>query len=242
MHSVSIIVPAVYEAAGIGRTAEHIHRLRGEAKVELVVVDGDPGGSTLAALPPAGALPGLTLKTMTAPRGRAVQMNAGARAATGGALVFLHADTLLPDGALDMLRRALTHCPAGAFGLGIDSDRPAVRLIAAVGRLRARLFRLPYGDQALFFRRDFFERLGGFAELPLMEDIELVRRVQAEGHCLAILSARVSTSARRWEREGPVYTTLRNWSLALRYLSGADPARLARSYPVHDGEIPPEAS
>jgi len=224
---VSVIVPVLAEGARINALVDHLRVVGYGTSLEILVVDGDPAGSTLAALDRTGIV------TLTAPRGRASQQNAGAAAASGDILAFLHADTRLPAGALTAITRALaTGAHAGAFSLSIRSRSPWLRLVAAGANLRSRLFGLPYGDQAFFFRRDLFDALGGFPELPIMEDVALMRALARTGERPVILPERVSTSARRWQAEGLLRTTARNLALLVRYLCGVPADRLAKCYPA----------
>jgi hypothetical protein len=156
-------------------------------------------------------------------------MNEGASAATGACMVFLHADTILPEGAAGDVRRALTdeRVVAGAFMFDTLETDPAARLIAWVGRLRIRLSRHPYGDHAIFVDARTFRLLGGFPEIPVMEDWELVRRLRRLGR-LAILPGRAPTSARSFLEYGVVRTTAVNGAIILGYRAGVDPARLAQ--------------
>ncbi len=231
----SLVTPVLREAAGIGRTLAAAGRaaLLAGARVEALVVDGDPAGSTLAALP-AVPPPGLAaLRGLAAPCGRARQMNAGAAQARGDILLFLHADALLPEDAFAAIEAALARgARAGAFSLAVESSRrsPALTLIAAAATLRSRLFGLPYGDQALFLPRAEFQRLGGFADLPLMEDVDMALRLARAGLRPRILRQAVRASARRWEREGAVRCTLRNWALLALWSLGVPARRLARFY------------
>lgn len=232
-----MIVPVLHEA---GRIVPLVAQLRTQARtegvgLEIVVVDGDPRGSTLAALHAAGtgeAGPGPDLVMLRAGPGRAAQLNAGARAASGEVLLFLHADTRLPGGALIRARQVLGNglAQVGAFDLQFDARGPSYALIAALARLRSRLERCPYGDQAHFFPRAIFFGLGGYPEIPLMEDVELMRTARRRGLVLCILPDRVTTSARRYAAEGPLRRALRNVGLRLAHAAGADPARLARRY------------
>lgn len=233
----SVVVPALREAPTINLALAHVNALAGRygGQVEVLVVDGDPEMSTCGAVNIA-ALERLDVHLLSAPKGRARQMNTGAAAATGEYLLFLHADTLLPGvagGAFALAERALKLVPAGAFDLGIDSRDFYIRLVGLVGRNRTRLTRVPYGDQAIFIRRTYFMELGGFAEMGIMEDVDLMRRIGGRGDALAVLRPRVTTSARRWREEGPLYTTLRNWLLVSRFLLGADPDKLAAHYRPH---------
>jgi rSAM/selenodomain-associated transferase 2/rSAM/selenodomain-associated transferase 1 len=167
----------------------------------------------------------------SAPRGRASQMNAGAAIASGRWLLFLHVDSELPPDWLDVIARAdnSPRTVGGAFRFALDSRDWRARVIEAGVRLRVALLGMPYGDQALFVRRHTFEALGGYRDLPLMEDIDFVRRLKRAGRLLHARSP-VRTSARRWERDGWARRSLVNVTLALRYLFGASPARLAQRY------------
>jgi rSAM/selenodomain-associated transferase 2 len=222
----SIIVPVFREAATIDAFLAHLKRIDGGPQAEVIVVDGDPAGSSLSAM----TVPGVI--GLTGPAGRGLQMNRGAARARGRILLFVHADTRLPQNALLQITSLAqsSRWAGGAFDLCIDSNRPIYRLIEQLASLRSRLTRIPYGDQAIFLRRDVFDRLGGFAEIPIMEDVELMRRVKQAGLRIQIFPIPVCTSARRWEAEGIIACTLRNWWLITRYLLGASPLRLARYY------------
>lgn len=187
------------------------------------------GGSTDATAAAAARSPRVCL--LAGPRGRARQMNAGARAAGGDVLLFLHADTLLPDGALAAVEAAVGDpgVVAGRFDIRFDNPRPVFRMIAWFMNQRSRWSGISTGDQAIFVRRQVFEALGGYPDMPLMEDVELCRRLKRRGR-LAALPLRVTTSARKWEREGAVRTILLMWTLRLLYMAGVPPARLHRWY------------
>jgi rSAM/selenodomain-associated transferase 2 len=192
----------------------------------VILVDG---GSDDATSEVAARFSGVRL--LTSPRGRARQMNAGARAARGDILLFLHADTWLPEGALGAVSAALedARVVGGRFDVRFDSPRPVLRMIAFFMNLRSRASGISTGDQAIFVRRDVFETMGGYPDIPLMEDIELSRRLKRRGH-LAALSSRVTTSGRKWEREGAVRTMALMWALRFLYMIGVSPARLHRWY------------
>ena len=194
--------------------------------VEIIVADGDREECTLNEIINTG------VKKILCPKGRARQMNCGAAEATGDVLVFLHADTRLPENALKKIDAALEDkaIVGGAFDLGIDSERFAFRVVEKVASWRSRLTRIPYGDQAIFLRRDYFLALGGFQDIPLMEDVELMQRVKRNQGNILILREKVKTSSRRWESEGVIYCTLRNWLLVMLYLSGVKPEKLVRFY------------
>ena len=171
------------------------------------------------------------IRWISAPRGRAVQMNAGASIARGRWLLFLHADSRLPREWPDVITRidAAADVAAGAFRLTLDSGDWRARVIEMGVRLRVRLLGLPYGDQGLFIRHRVFDRMGGYRDLPLMEDIDLARRLRVAGR-LYRSGAAVVTSARRWERDGWVRRSVQNVVLATRFLLGASPAQLAQRY------------
>jgi rSAM/selenodomain-associated transferase 2 len=222
----SVIIPVYREAGRINDTLEHLLGLPGQADTEILTVDGDLEGRTLAAIrAPA-------VRKIASSKGRGTQMNAGAREAAGEILFFLHADTRLPPNALNAIGQTLQSedYVAGAFDLSIDSDRLAFRVIEKIACWRSRLTRIPYGDQAIFIRRDYFRSMGGFQDIPIMEDVDLMRRIKKKGGKIHILRYRVKTSARRWEQEGILYGTLRNWLLVSLFCAGIKPERLARFY------------
>ncbi|XXJ18974.1 TIGR04283 family arsenosugar biosynthesis glycosyltransferase [Desulfovibrio caledoniensis] len=226
--SISVIIPVFGESAIISQTVRQVRASAPGREVEIVVADGGPGHATLAALD----VPGVT--GVRCPPGRGVQMNAGAAVATGDILLFLHADTRLPDGWPEAVDRVFNNTDyrvrAGAFSLAVDSPRVSLAVVAWFANLRSRFERVPYGDQAPFMDAALFRELGGFAPIPIMEDVDLFRRLRRLGEPVTILKERVLTSPRRWEKDGVVRRTLGNWRLRLRYALGAAPEDLARSY------------
>jgi rSAM/selenodomain-associated transferase 2 len=219
----SIVIPVLNEAPRIAAQLQPLQALR-RNNVELIVVDG---GSTDGTAQAAAALAD---RVLIAPRGRACQMNAGAAAAGGRILLFLHADTVLPPNAFAAAVAAIdggSHW--GRFDVRIESRHPLLRVVERMMNWRSRLSGIATGDQAIFVRREMFERIGGFPDLPLMEDIRLsaMLKHQAPPACLA---ETVSTSARRWETHGVLRTILLMWWLRAAFFCGADPARLARQY------------
>jgi rSAM/selenodomain-associated transferase 2 len=205
---------------------DHLESLEGSENCEFIVVDGSPDGGTIKIV----ARPGV--QCVKSPQGRARQMNAGAAMATGEILIFLHADTRLPQQALELINQAMVGQAliGGAFDLRIDTERTILKLIARIASLRSRLTRIPYGDQAIFIRRDYFHQMGGYPEIPLMEDVALMRRIKRAGGRVDFIPEPVITSARRWELEGILYTTMRNWILLSAYTLGAEPDKLAKYY------------
>jgi len=220
----SIIVPALDEAENLARL---LPALAAECPgAEVLVVDGGSADATprvMAAWPRARYLPSA--------RGRARQMNAGARAASGDLYLFLHADTVLPRGAAAAIARVLADSAVigGRFDVAFSSPRWPFRVIAALMNARSRLTGIATGDQAIFVRRADFEAVGGYPDIPLMEDIELSARLKRRGR-LACLGLRVITSARKWEREGIVRTVLLMWTLRLLYFLGVGAGTLHRWY------------
>jgi rSAM/selenodomain-associated transferase 2 len=212
-------MPALNEARGIVAALEALAPLRAGGH-EVIVVDGgsDDGTPELAR--------GLCDRVIAAPRGRAVQMNAGARAASGEALLFLHADTRLPPGAEDSVLVSLKGALWGRFDVRIESRNPLLKLVACAMNLRSRLTGIATGDQAIFVRRDAFE---GFAEIALMEDIAFSKAMKRRG-APARVASRAVTSGRRWESRGVLRTIVLMWRLRLMYSLGAHPDHLARLY------------
>lgn len=227
--SLSVIIPALNEEELV---SDAVRSVREDA--EVIVVDGGSTDGTRAAAEAAGAT------VVTSERGRGAQLAAGARAARGEWLVFLHADTRLEEGWSRALRSLPGGVVGGAFRFALDPPRPAYRWLEVGVALRCRLFRLPYGDQALFARREAYSRIGGFRRLPLMEDVDFARRLGRAGP-LAFPAVRAFTSARRFERRGMLATSLRNlWVLAL-YFAGRAPSHLARLYGGRELDRPERA-
>ena len=220
--SVSVIIPALDEAAGIGAC---LRSVRAQGPAQIVVVDGGSSDGTVAAARDADLV-------LTAARGRASQMNAGAARATGEVLVFLHADCQLQAGALAEARRLLDRdgIIAGCFTMTVRAAGALYRCIDACASARVRLTGLVYGDQGLFVRRRDFERAGGFPPLRLMEDVFLSRTLGRMGR-IVVARSRIFVSPRRWQRTGLVRQTLRNWTLTALAAGGVHPDRLAAWYP-----------
>ena len=220
----AIVIPALNEAANLSRLLPDL--ARGCPGADIVVVDGGSGDDTAAVV---ARLPGPWL--LESARGRAVQMNHGARETGGDTLLFLHADTRLPDGAARAIEQALAEpgVVGGRFDVRFDNERPLFRVIAWFMNTRSRASGICTGDQAIFVRRADFEAVGGYPEIPLMEDIELSRRLKRRGN-LRALRLRVTTSARKWEREGPLRTMGLMWALRFLHFCGVAPTRLHRWY------------
>jgi len=220
----SIIVPTFNEAAGIADTLQRLRPLRARGH-EVIVADGGSRDGTAALAAP------LSDCVLEAPRGRAPQMNAGAQRAVGSVLLFLHADTRLPDAADQLILDGIASSGRvwGRFDVVIDGRPALLRAIAAAMNLRSRWTAVCTGDQAIFVERDLFWRCGGYPPIELMEDIALSKRLRRWSRPLC-LAPPVITSGRRWERRGVWRTVLLMWWLRLRYALGASPARLRRLY------------
>jgi rSAM/selenodomain-associated transferase 2 len=221
--SLSIIVPVLNEAAGIGALLAALAPLRA-AGHEVLLVDGGSQDNTVALCHGAGC------QVLSAGRGRARQMNTGAARAQGDVLLFLHADTLLPAHAPALVARAVQRGAVwGRFDVCIQGRSRLLPLVATLMNLRSRGSGIATGDQAMFVRRDLFRRLGGFADQALMEDIELSARLRAIGWP-ACLRPPVHTSGRRWDSHGVWRTIWLMWRLRWRYWRGVSPELLARAY------------
>ena len=218
----SIIIPVLNEERTIAGAVDDSARVE---PCEIIVVDGGSTDRTQEIV-----RDGRARLTVSA-KGRAAQMNQGARCAEGDVLLFLHADTRLPVTARLDVERCMADpgCVGGRFDIRLDSARPLLRVVGRMISLRSRLTRVATGDQAIFARRVVFERLGGFPEIPIMEDVAFCRALKKVGR-IACLRSRVVSSARRWERNGAIRTILLMWALKLLYFAGVPPARLKRLY------------
>jgi rSAM/selenodomain-associated transferase 2 len=219
----AIILPVLNEAATLPVALAALQPFRSH-DVQIIVVDGGSDDGTSALAGP------FADHVLSAPRGRASQMNAGAAAGQVDVLLFLHADTRLPPTALADVRDAIGGGTLwGRFDVRIDSSHPLLRVVERMMNLRSRLTGIATGDQALFVRRDVFEQLGGFPDLPLMEDIAFTTALRKRARP-ACLRSRVTTSARRWEKHGVLRTVALMWRLRAAYFFGTDPAQLAIRY------------
>lgn len=223
----SIIIPCLNEADGISATLTALAPLRARG-AEVVVVDGGSSDATVELARP------LADQVITAPRGRALQMNAGAQAARGEVLLFLHADCRLPDHAdaliVDGLHRAQKTW--GRFDVTLTGDSVVLKLVGALMNARSRLTSIATGDQGLFVTRSLFEAAGKFPPIPLMEDVAMSKTLRRYSAPLN-LRHRMTVSGRRWEKHGLLRTILLMWRLRFQYWLGADPGKLAQRYLPH---------
>jgi rSAM/selenodomain-associated transferase 2 len=228
----TVVIPTLNEARVIEKTLVCTSRLGFES---IIVVDGGSSDETRSLVESAATRPcdrvSGPVRLLSSAAGRARQMNAGAAASTTDVLVFLHADSQLPARARSLLEHALADPAVVGGRFDIRFDRPSVwaRIISAFMNARSRLTRISTGDQAMFVRRQIFEQMGGFSDIPIMEDVDFSRRLKRIGPTAAIRE-RVTTSFRRWDRQGALATILLMWSLRLLYWIGVSPQRLAQLY------------
>ena len=222
----SIIIPVLHESDKVNSLIAHLYAQYSDEDCEIIIVEGNQNRDTIR------VIPHKDIVVLVSETGRGCQMNAGAAIARGEILIFLHADTQLPVNALDHISHLLEQQEyvGGAFDLAIRSHKLVFKIIAHVASLRSHVTRLPYGDQTIFLRKEYFDKIGGYREMPLMEDVELMQRIKRRGDKICILSDKVVTSPRRWEKEGALYCTLRNWIIMTLYLIGISPSTLAKYY------------
>ncbi len=218
--SISVIIPTLNEESCLEHTLKSIGQ-----GVEIIVVDAGSSDSTIRTANK------FTDRIIISEKGRGAQMDSGARMATSDIFLFLHADTRLPDDWREKVAEALKDGKVigGGFRLRIDSKRFSFRIIEAMVNLRSRYLGLVYGDQAIFVKKQVFLQVGGFKGLPLMEDVDLIRRLKRQGR-VVLLDVEVITSLRQWERKGVLKTTLRNWLFLSLYYFGVSPERLYKKY------------
>ena len=218
----SVIIPVLNEGKTIAQTLQRLQ----ETAVEIIIVDGGSTDQTVEIVQNMG------IKTILSPEaGRSIQMNTGAKYATGNILLFLHADTQLPHNYLRYIEEILEkpNTIAGAFPLKIESRHPLLMVIEKGVNARSRFLEMPYGDQGIFLKKDTFESIGGFPPLPIMEDFQLMLNLKKQGK-IRLAEAPVITSARRWEKLGVIKTTLINQKVILGYFLGVSPERLRQWY------------
>lgn len=218
---ISVIIPTLNEENHIAKALESVGK-----GVEVIVVDAGSVDNTASIAEKFGA------RVIKSEKGRGVQQDIGAANAKGDVLLFLHADTILPKGWKDLIEARLKPCPTsnnnvigGAFLLGIDSSKPLLKFIVKAANLRAKYLGLIYGDQAIFARREGFFRAGGFKGLPIMEDVDFIRRLKKQGRVKLIME-KVLTSERRWVKNGIAATTVDNYFFLLMYYLGYSPERI----------------
>ncbi|HEY6147136.1 MAG TPA: TIGR04283 family arsenosugar biosynthesis glycosyltransferase [Thermoanaerobaculia bacterium] len=218
---ISVIVPVKGERP---ESADRFRPLAGDPDAEILVADGGGYPETADAFRALGA------KLVAGAGSRGARLHRAAGEARGDTLLFVHSDSRLPDRALDLVREALRGgAAAGAFSLGYEDAGPGLRWIAAWANLRSRWLAMPFGDQGIFCRRDLYERSGGFADLPICDDVDFVRRLKRVS-ALRILPEKTLTSPRRYLEQGSLRQVLRNWRVLAGYFAGVSPDKLLRWY------------
>lgn len=221
----SIIIP-VYREKIINDAVEMVKNLTTDKDYEIIVVDGEPEKSTLKLIRDKNVI------KLSSEKGRGNQLNRGAEHAEGEILVFLHADTVIPENSLKLISEILSdsNINAGAFDAEIDSDNIFLKIISRGALFRSRLFRVPFGDQTHFFDKEYFDRIGGYKNIPLFEDVEIMKRIRKRKEIIHIFREKSKTSDRMWKKKGIIYTTIRNILLQLLYFFGVKPEFLNELY------------
>ncbi|MBU0497154.1 MAG: TIGR04283 family arsenosugar biosynthesis glycosyltransferase [Candidatus Thermoplasmatota archaeon] len=226
----SIIIPVYHESNTIHKSLKKIDHILKNENTEIIIVDGSKKKDTIQTIHHP------KIQTLSSPTGRGPQLNAGAAIAKGNILIFLHADTTLSNNALERIEHTLTDSSifAGTFSLAIHSPKIRYHLLAWFINLRAQLLRLPFGDQTYFITKTNFISVGGFPNIPLMEDLEFMRILRRQGKQIKILKDTSITCSRRWDSEGILRCTLRNWFIRLQYYLGRSPTSLKHFYDRKD--------
>lgn len=224
----SIIIPTYNE----NKINQHIFDLKAKLfdyAYEIIVSDGSPQHATLKLIKDTSVI------QVKSKPGRGNGLADGASAASGDILWFVHGDTVVPDNPLQLINNVLINkeFAAGAFELGISSPKLTYRIIEFGTNTRTKLTRIPYGDQTLFIKKEIYDSIGGFKRLPLMEDVEIMQNLKRSGRKIKILHQKAYTSPRRWEKEGPLYTTIRNQIIISLYYLGVSPEKLVQWYRAH---------
>ncbi len=223
---ITIIIPVLNESDTIRRTVTSIRSLGGD-RPEIVVVDGEMVMGTLQAIADMN-----DVVKIGGPKGRASQMNEGARVAKGRILLFLHSDTRLPKDGPSSIVKALSddRVAGGSFGIAFEPNNIYLRTISFLNSLRVRITRIPYGDHAIFIRKDVFEEVGGYPKVRFMEDVLLMKKLRSKRKRIAILPGKVTTSSRRFADDGYLRHSIRYFIVHILILLGVDPDRIAKHY------------
>lgn len=229
----SVIIPVYKEGAAIGRCLDHLSALYGIEQAEVIIVDGDAGSTTGRIRDVCYPFP---LRFLHTGKGRGHQLNRGAALASGDVFIFLHVDTRLPLNALSYIEDSLTRVKAGAFSLYFETKDYFIKSVAVVSNIRNRMTRVPYGDQAHYITRGLYRQMKGYAEIPIMEDVEFMRRLKKEGVQIEILPKFIHTSDRRYRKDYAVVRWLHNQWLMLRYTGGLTPDQIVRRYAPHNAD------
>jgi len=222
----SVIIPVYHESENINLIIKNIKQIKSSYSYEIIVVDGSKDLDTIKALKYSNVISIVTKKS------RSRQMNTGAKIAGGEILIFLHSDTELPRNTFSVIKKLIDNekFVAGAFRISIKSDKIVYKIISKFINFRTIITRIPYGDQCIFIKKDYFKKIGGYKNIAIMEDVELMRRIKRSGERICIIPSYVKTSSRRWDKEGIIFCTLRNWMIKFFYYIGIHPDKLVRFY------------
>ncbi|MFO7677843.1 MAG: TIGR04283 family arsenosugar biosynthesis glycosyltransferase [Thermoplasmatota archaeon] len=225
----SIIIPVLHERENINTLINNLLQAPTKEPIEIIVVDASPTKDTINQIANSSVI------KLTAQKGRAQQMNKGAKHASGEILVFLHADTEPPKNCLTEIKKIMENKQfiGGAFSLKIQTKHKIIQIVAVISTLRSQITRAPYGDQVIFIKKSFFEKIGGYRNIPIMEDVDIMRRIKKQKGKIRILPHHVITSDRRWKEEGLLYTNIRNTIIIFLYWCGMPAEKLAKFYPTH---------
>jgi rSAM/selenodomain-associated transferase 2 len=225
-NKISIIIPVFHEEDYINTTIMNVKKIQSNTPFEIIVVDGGKDKNTIRMIKDKDVV------LLHSKQGRGTQLNHGSQHAKGSILLFLHADTILPSNAFDIIIKTVANTShvGGAFSLSIDSDKRRYKIISGLISYRSKITRVPYGDQAIFIKKEYFDQIGGFRNIPLMEDVELMRRIKKNRGKIQIMKLSVKTSPRRWMKEGIVYCTLRNLMIRFLFYGGVPASKLVKYY------------
>lgn len=219
---ISVIIPTFNEQDRINEIIEDIKQKSENFEIEIIISDASPNQKTLTSITHSN------IKKVPSEKGRGTQLNTGVENSAGNVLFFLHADTKLPKNAFSQINKTIKKYPAGAFKFGIENAGFGLKIIEFFVNLRNLITSAPYGDQGLFITREFFREIGGFKDIPLMEDLDIIKRIQRKN--FKILSEKILTSDRRYKKHGIIKTTLKNLYIRTLYSLDRDPKELYKIY------------
>lgn len=223
---ISIIIPVYNEQKLINSLILHLKEIFPASETEIIVVDGEKSGSTINTIKDSSVI------KLVSPKGRANQMNMGAFFSKGNILLFIHADSKLPENSFFLIKNKMKNSfiKAGAFDLKIDSGSFFLKLVSFGASLRSRLTKIPYGDQGIFIKKYIFKDIGGYSKIPLMEDIDLMQKLKRKKYKIIFLNRKIKTSPRRWTEQGIFFCSFRNIFISSLYYLGVRPETLVRFY------------
>jgi len=225
-NAISIVIPVYHEIKIIRKVIDNVKMRFSGAIYEIIVVDGDKQGSTINSINDPSVI------CLISKKGRSNQMNLGAAKAKYNILFFIHADSLLPKKSFQLITKTLAQpdIKAGAFDLSISTQNIFLKFIEKMASIRSRITKIPYGDQGLFIQKKIFNEIGGFSNIPIMEDIDIMLKLKKRKYKILILNKPIITSDRRWETQGVLYCSFRNIILSSLFYLGTDPNKLVNYY------------